>query len=165
MLAYLNWDEELHSIFAPLTAGGVRARSLPQSARVPNDVEEDVTWLFPEWKLINESTSLVYRFEVVLLVTLYLSKRYDDPRTPPGSIEAIENWILSQLCGRCLLGTCSPLTPKEAKLFAPNRGRWYKEIRFSFEARGTIDRDSEGNSGLVEIIRTWMTGEDLWQLP
>lgn len=140
-IAYTEWDinvsQRLGSVRKELEKVNINVAAIPKEAgKLGVEEFESVDWLFPQLEgLPREHRGRQQPVRVVLVVRLTFDQRYvSDDDTHKAALEWAETEIIELLVGYRLPKTREDITLDNARLFAPEAGRWFKELRFIFEA-------------------------------
>ncbi|MEO0842641.1 MAG: hypothetical protein AAF063_27570 [Cyanobacteria bacterium J06643_5] len=141
MINYDLWDKEIYKRLQPvqteLEKAGIPVAAIPKQAGVFGvDKFQSVDWLFIGLEGLPRETRENRQSVIVnLVVRLTFDNRYvDDEDLYKAAYEWAEVEILKLLVLYRLPQTRSEITLENARLFAPDAGRWFKEIKFSFQA-------------------------------
>lgn len=130
-------SKRLESVRTELANADITVAALPkQPGELGKDEFESVDWLFATLEgLPRETKEKRQPVKVGLTVRLMFDNRYvDDEDLHKAALEWAEIQILSLLVMFRLPGARTDILLDNARLFAPEAGRWFKELRFSFEA-------------------------------
>ena len=139
-IAYTEWDIAISSRLSPvreeLRKANINVAAIPKEAgKLGVDEFESVDWLFPQMEgLPREHRGKQQPVRAVLVVRLTFDQRYvSDGDTHKAALEWAETEIIELLIGYRLPKAREDITLDNVRLFAPEAGRWFKELRFIFE--------------------------------
>lgn len=159
-IAYDEWDFAISDRFSgireELKKASINVAAIPKEAgKLGLDEFESIDWLFPQLEgLPREHRGRKQPVRVVLAVRLTFDKRYvSDDDTHKAALEWAEVEIIKLLVGFRLPKTREDILLDNARLFAPEAGRWFKELRFDFEADVVgVDKPDELPPPLVKQV-------------
>lgn len=135
---FTAWDTAIASRLQPIRTAlaSIPVAALPKEAgKFGKEQFESIDWLFPEYSAASDNRSdTVQLVEFTLVIRLNFEKRYASNPEEKAALEWAEEQILSLLPGYRLPDTQSSIRLVSGRLFAPQKGQWYKELRFSFDS-------------------------------
>lgn len=162
MLNYEIYDEEISKRLQPvrdeLAKANINVAAIPQQAQqLSQEAFQSVDWLFSGLEgLPREGNQNFQKINVQLAVRLTFDNRFiEDEATHSAALEWAEVQILKLLCLWKMTNTTTVIELQNARLFAPEAGLWYKELKFQFQAylypRTEIDPISDNLVKNIEI--------------
>lgn len=132
------WDKAIGTRLQPIrdALASIPVAAIPQEAGKYGDEQfESIDWLFPEYSASSDGSDRVQQLQITLIIRLHFSKRYASTPQEKAALEWAEQQLLLIVPGYRLPDTLSPVRLVSGRLFAPQRGQWYKELRFEFSAQ------------------------------
>ena len=150
MINYDLWDKELFKRLQPvqieLEKAGIPVAAIPKNAgELSTDKFQSVDWLFVGLEGLPRETRENRQSTIVtLVVRLTFDNRFvEDEDLYKAAYEWAEVEILKLLVLYRLPQTRSEILLENGRLFAPSAGRWFKELRFSFQSDIYSSDDTE----------------------